>query len=73
MAFCRTKAGALRLVWEGKEIILDAAGRDLPGALAESIKGHVNVTDEPLPEAEAAPEPDPPPRRRGRRSAPEEE
>lgn len=41
--FCRTKAGTLRLVYEGDEIILDSAGCELPDALAESIRTHVNV------------------------------
>jgi hypothetical protein len=41
--FCRTKEGTLRLVHEGEEIILDIEGRDLPAALAESIRTHVNV------------------------------
>jgi hypothetical protein len=62
---CRTKAGTLRLVWNGEEILLDPNGRDLPDALAESIRPHVNVmVDEcmpevPDPETARAPDPEP--------------
>lgn len=57
MQFCRTRSGTLRLVWHGEEILLDAEGRDLPDALAEDIRPHVNV----VVVEEAAPEPPPAP------------
>lgn len=41
--YCRTKQGTLRLYYEGEHLELDSAGRDLPEALAESIRTHINV------------------------------
>lgn len=59
MPFCATKAGTLRLVWQGEELVLDGNGRDLPTELAEDIRGHVNVVVEASPSpAPSEPEPE---------------
>ena len=63
MPFCRTKAGTLRLVWQGEEILLDGNGRNLSADLAADIQGHVNVIVggervAPAPEPEPEPEPE---------------
>ena len=76
MPFCRTKAGTLRLVWQGEEIILDGNGRELSADLAADIQGHVNVIvggerkaePEPTPvEPESSDDGDEPEPTRGRR------